>query len=185
MEGSPVAGVRPHAAAFPAGIGIVDTPVKSVRPEAHGIRHDQIDGLAIFEGDQRVVLIAGGEGNIVAQPERVVLVGPCIVGRFPTAVLGDPIELRSRQWIKRPALGTVLAGRGWAVQGAFALAAVEAAEMAARERGPHDALAVDVSATGRESRQRYIIYFRKCGWGWARAWIDPDDGAGVCAQGAP
>src|SRR5260370_36789053 len=98
MEGRPVAGVRPYAAAFPASIGIVDTPVKSFRPESHGIGHDQIDRLAVFEGDQRVVLIAGGERNIVAPPERIVLADPRIVGRFPTAVLGDPARLRARQW---------------------------------------------------------------------------------------
>src|SRR5436189_36584 len=82
-----------------------------------------------------------------------------VEGRVAAAVVGDAAELRSRQRIERPALGAVLAGCGRAVEWALALAAVEGAEMSARERGPYDALAVDVAAARRIARQRHFVDF--------------------------
>src|SRR5580692_2877801 len=92
VERRAVAGVRPDAAAFPAGIRIVDPAIEALRPEAHRIGHDHVDQLAILEGDQRRILIAGGNGHVLAEAERVVLVDPGVVGRFAAAVGGDVAE---------------------------------------------------------------------------------------------
>src|SRR5262249_36493767 len=125
---------------------------EALGPEAHRIGHDHVDHLAVHERDQRVVLVAGRNGHVLAEAKRVVLVDPGIVGRLAAAVFGDAAELRPGKRIERPALGAVLAGRIRAVERAFALAAVEGAEMSAGERRPCDALAVDVAAAWREAR---------------------------------
>ena len=83
------------------------------------------------------------------------LVDPAVVARF-SAVLADALEAGTRILIERPALRTVVAGRLRAVERGLALAAVEAADVAARERHPHDALAVDVAAARAEARHRDV-----------------------------
>ena len=94
--------------------------------------------LAVHQREQRVVFVAGGNGNVLAEPERVVLVDPSVIGCLGAAWIGHARELRSRQRIERPAFGTMLAGRGRAVQD-LALRAVEAGKMTARQRRPDDA----------------------------------------------
>src|SRR5438132_12223666 len=161
VEGRAVASVRPDAAALPASIGIVDAAVKSLGPEAHRIGDDHVDHLAVLERDQRVVLVAGGERHVLAEAKRVVLIDPGVVGRLATAVISDAAELRSRQWIERPAFGAMLAGRVRAVERAFALAAVERPEMPAGERGPRAASTVDVATARRVTRPRARVDFRE------------------------
>jgi hypothetical protein len=56
------------------------------------------------------------------------------------------LELRPRQWIERPAFGTMLTRGGRAVERPLAFAPIEASEMTARQRRPEDAVAIDVSA---------------------------------------
>src|SRR4029077_18520075 len=72
------------------------------------------------------------------------------------AVLTDALEARTGILVERPTLRTVVAGRLGAVERGLALAAVEAADVAARERHPHDALAVDVAAARAEARHRHV-----------------------------
>ena len=113
------------------------------------------------------------------------LIDPGVVGRLATAVISDAAELRSRQWIERPAFGAMLAGRVRAVERAFALAAVERPEMPAGERGPRDALTVDVATARRVTRQRDLVDFRERRFRRVRAGIDPHDRAGEAGHGAP
>src|SRR5262249_20263938 len=131
VEGRAVAGVRPHAAALPAAVGIIDPAIEALGPEAHRIGDDHVDHLAVLERDQPVVLIAGRNRPVLAGPERVVLVDPGVVRRLAAAVVGHAAELRAGQPIERPALGAVLAGCVRTIERALALAAVEGAEMAA------------------------------------------------------
>src|SRR5262249_59479753 len=71
------------------------------------------------------------------------------------------------------------------VERTFALAAVEAADVAARERHPDDALAVDVAAARTEAGQRDVVDFRKRGLRRVGAGIEPYDRAGARAQRTP
>src|SRR2546428_13311752 len=55
--------------------------------------------------------------------------------------------------MERPAFGTVLPGRGGAVERPLAPATVEAREMSARQRRPDDAAPIDVHAARPVSRE--------------------------------
>src|SRR5260370_33070144 len=57
-EPGAVAGVRPHAAAFPAGVGVVDAAVKAPGPEAHRTRDGHVARLAVHPRRQRALLVA-------------------------------------------------------------------------------------------------------------------------------
>src|SRR5262249_34832411 len=131
------------------------------------------------------VLVAGRDRHVLAEAERVVLIDPGVVRRLAAAVIGYAAKLRAGQTIECPALGAVLAGRGRAVERAFAFAPVEGAEMAARERRPGDALAVDVAAARRVARQRHFVDLGERGLGWVRARIDPHNRARIAGHGAP
>src|ERR1051326_1863287 len=122
-----VAARGPQAAGFPAAVGIVDAAVEALGVEAGRIRHLERDHLTARIGDQAVVEIAGGDRHVLAEPERVVLIDPGVVARFG-AVIAEAGEARARVFVERPAFRTMLAGRGRAVERAFTLAAVEAAE---------------------------------------------------------
>src|SRR5665213_392232 len=58
----------------------------------------------------------------------------------------------------------MITGRCRPVERTFALAAVEAHEMAARTRAPQHAVAVDVAAANAEARLRNVIDFRQLGF---------------------
>src|SRR5215470_4365762 len=104
MEWRAIAGAGPDAAAFPAAVRIVDAAVKGLGIEAHRIRHDHVDHLAVLERDQRLVLVAGRERGVLAETQRVVLVDPGVVARFRRAGARIANKLRSRERIERPAL---------------------------------------------------------------------------------
>src|SRR5712671_6807528 len=134
----PIAAGGPQSAALPAGVGIVDAAVESLGVEAHRIRHAQRHHLAVLERDQAIVEVSGGHRNIVAKPERVVLIDPAVVARLG-AVIADAFEARARIFVEVPTLRTMIAGRIRPVERPFAQAPVEAADMAAAERHPHHA----------------------------------------------
>src|SRR2546429_7084520 len=150
QPGRPIAARRPKAAALPAGIWIVDTAVEALGIKAERIGHPQGDHLAVFERDQSVHEIGGRHRHVVAESECVVLIDPAVVARFG-AVLADAFEAGPRILVQRPALRALIAGRLGSVERTPALAAVEAADMTARERHPDHALAVDVAAARTES----------------------------------
>src|SRR4051812_36645146 len=146
----PVAAAGPQSATLPAGIGIVDAAVKALGIKAERIRHAQRDHLAVLEGDQAVHEVSGGHRHVLAEAERVVLVNPAVVARLG-AVLADAIEARSWILVERPALRAVIAGRLRSVERPLAFAPVETADVAACERNPHHALAVDIAAARAEA----------------------------------
>src|SRR5262249_3216295 len=158
MERRAVAVGRPQRAALPAGIRVVDATVDPLGEEAERIRNAHVDPLAVDERHQRLVAVARGQRHVVPEAGRVLLVDPGVVARLGAAALGDILELRTRKRRKRPALGAQLAFSGLrAVERALALAAVERAEMAARQRHIRDAVAVDVEAARPEARERRLI----------------------------
>ena len=167
-----VAARCPQAAAFPAGVGIIDATVEPLGVEAHGVGHPQRDHLAVLERDQPVIEVAGRHGDVLAEPERVVLIDPAVIAGFG-AVLADALEARAGILIEGPALGAVIAGRLGAIKRSLAFAPVEAAHVAAAERHPDDALAVDIAAPRAEVGFRDVIDFREHGRRRVGTGIDP------------
>src|SRR6185503_17350087 len=121
----------PEAAAFPAGVRIVDTTVEPLGIEAQRIRNAQHDHLAVLQRDEAVIEIGGRHRDVFAQTKRVVLVDPGVIARLG-AVLAQPAEPRSRVLVERPTFRAMIAGRLRTVQRPLALAPVEADQMAAR-----------------------------------------------------
>src|SRR6266403_354633 len=177
---------RPQPAALPAGRRIVDAPVEALGVKPQRIRHAQHDHLAVLERDESVVEVARRHWHVLAETERVVLVDPRVVARLG-AVLADSLEARAWILVEGPALGTMIAGGCRAVERSFALAPVEAPDVAAAHRGPHDALLVDVGTANAEIRLRYVVDLRERGS--RRVWpgSHPDDrrSAAECADRAP
>src|ERR1700730_9225777 len=147
----PVAARRPHPAPFPSRIGIVDAAVKALGIEAQRVGDAQDHPFPFHQRQQRVVFGAGRYRNVVAKPQRIVLIDPGIIARLG-AVVADAIETRPRILVQGPALRAVIAGGFGPVQRTLALAPVEAAEMPAAERHPHHTLGVDVSAPRSKAR---------------------------------
>src|SRR5712692_1671793 len=85
MERNSVAVGRPQSSPLPAGIRIVDAPIQPFGKKAHGIGDAKINELPIDESEQRLVGIAGGDGYVLAQSERVVLIHPGVVARLGAA----------------------------------------------------------------------------------------------------
>src|SRR5438034_5464513 len=140
MERRAVARGGPDATALPAGVRVVDAAVERLGVEAHGIWDHDVDHLAVLERDQRLILVAGGEGSVLAKAQDVVLVDPGVVARLGRSGAGVARKLRARERIERPAFRAVLAvAHGRSVED-LALAAVEGGHVAARQRHPSDAL---------------------------------------------
>src|SRR6185437_2297704 len=100
--------------------------------------------------------IAGGDGDVGAEAERVVLIDPGVVTGLDTE-LRLIRETRPGELVQRPALRTLIAGSLGSVQRALALAAVELAQVAAAKRHPHHAVAVYVCPTHAEAGQRHVV----------------------------
>src|SRR5439155_442525 len=81
--------------------------------------------------------------------------------RLGRAVAGVTGQLRSGERNKRPALGALLAVPQRRPAGDLALAAVENAHMAARERDIDDVVAVDVDAAGTITGRRHFVDLRE------------------------
>src|SRR5438445_7717926 len=140
-----VARGHPQPLALPAGFGIIDAAVHALGEESHRIGDAELDDLAVRERVERVREIAGPDGSVHAQAEDVVLVYPRVVRGFGGAVASG--ERRTRQRIERPAFGAQSPlTRARPIEASLALSAVEARDVAARERHPRDAAAVDVES---------------------------------------
>src|SRR6188768_936646 len=103
-----VAARGPQAAALPSGLRIVDASVQPLRVEAHRIGNTQHDHLPACVGDEAVVEVARRHRNVLAQPERVVLVHPGVIARLRAVVAHAP-EARPGILVEGPAFGTVVA----------------------------------------------------------------------------
>src|SRR2546428_13836801 len=87
--------------------------------------------------------------------------------------------------MERPAFGTVLPGRGGAVERPLAPATVEAREVSARQRRPDDAAPIDVHAARPVSREWRLEHFRQRRRRRVRPPIEPDDGTPGTPPAAP
>jgi hypothetical protein len=90
------------------------------------------------------LVVAGGDRDVLAHAERIELIDPVVVVLIGAAHVAHTLEAWAGRAIECPAFRAMLAGCGWPVEGALALAAVEAGKMAAGKDSPNDAVAVDV-----------------------------------------
>src|SRR6266568_2193215 len=174
MDRRAVAGGHPEAAALPAGIAIIDASVEPLGEKAHRIGDAKLNDLSADQGVERIRLVAGGDRHVRAKAEDVVLVDPRVIG-----ILGGAgITLEARPWnrMEAPALGTFVAElRARSIERPLALATVEARDVAAVERRPDDAIAIDVHSADSESGERNLVDFRQRGLGRVRSWSQAKD----------
>src|SRR5205807_1186006 len=170
----------PERAAFPAGLGVVDAPVDVLREEAERIRYADVDDLAVDHRHQRLAAIRFRDGHVRAEPEGVVPVDPQVVRVVRAAGFIDALELRPGHAIERPAFRAELAARRVGpVDRAFALAPVEARDMAARERRPDNAVGAHVDAARAVAGSRRNEHFGQRRLGWIGAGNDAHQEPGL------
>jgi hypothetical protein len=87
QPGRAVAARAPQAAALLTRIRIVNAPVETLGLEAHGIRNAHKDHLAILQRHETVIEVGGRNRNVLAKPNRVVLIDPGVVARLDAPVL--------------------------------------------------------------------------------------------------
>src|SRR5262245_24162012 len=58
---------RPQGPALPARVRVVDATLHPLGEEADDVRHAQDDELAVHEGEEGVVHVAGGDRDVLAQ----------------------------------------------------------------------------------------------------------------------
>src|SRR6266550_4885793 len=110
QPGCAVAVGAPQPAALPATIRIVDAAVEALGVETHRIRDADRHHLPVLERDEAVAQVCGRHRNVLAEPERIVLVDPGVVARFHARRLA--LEARAGIAIERPALWAMVASRG-------------------------------------------------------------------------
>src|SRR5580658_735018 len=76
MEGCARTPCGPDSFALPAGLRVVEAPVHPLGEETNRIRYPQYSELAVDQGNERIRRIAGNDGRVLAQPQRVELVHP-------------------------------------------------------------------------------------------------------------
>src|SRR6516162_4412904 len=86
-----------------------------------------------------VIEVGGGHRNVLAKPERVVLVDPGVVARL-SAIVAETLEAGAGILVEAEAFRAVVARRLRAVQRALALATIEADQVSTRSRPPHYAV---------------------------------------------
>src|SRR5258706_16314689 len=132
--------LRPQTPALPAGVHVVDAPVEILGEEAHRIRHADRHKLAVDKRIERIRVVARGDGNVLAQAERVVLIDPDVIGRFGGCAgrAFGYIEFWPRHLIELEAFrAEILRVRERRPRElALAESAIEACQMAARQHGP-------------------------------------------------
>src|SRR5665647_3233125 len=134
-----IAAGAPQPAALPAGVGVVDAAVEALGEEAHRVRDAQHHHLAVLEGDETVIEIGGGDRDVLAKADRVVVVDPGVVTRLRAGVL-ETLETGSRIFVESKAFGAVIAGGIRPVQRVLAFAAVETDQRPVRARAPQHAV---------------------------------------------
>src|SRR6478752_2740109 len=127
----------PESAALPACIGIVNAPVEPFGIETQGIRDAQHDHLAVLQGHEAVIEVGRGDRNVLAEPNRVVLIDPGVVARLDALVL-EALKSRARISVELPAFGAMIACCVGTVERCLAEASVETHKVSARFRTPRN-----------------------------------------------
>src|SRR5262245_62385282 len=184
VHGRTIARCHPEAAALPARLGIVDPAVHALGEEAHRIWHAKLDHFPVRQRVERIGVVARADRRVRAESQRVVLIHPRVVRSLGRAVASRERGTGNR--IERPALGAAVAVIGtWSVEGPLALRAIEARDVAARQRHPRNSLPVDVEAAHAKTGGRNLVHFRERSFARIRAEVDADDPARVADVRSP
>ena len=183
----------PQAAAFPAGVRIVDASVETLGVEAHRVRNAQHDHLAVLQRHEAVIEIGGRDRDVLAKSDRVVLVDPGVVARLGASVF-EAFEARSGILVERPSPpGNDCRLRVGPLSGPLHLRRSKLIKVAARARAPEHAVLVDVAAADADAWLRHCKELDSCVFGSKRrkpAWppnmpnvyqIEPSVGFGITA----
>src|SRR4029078_4957589 len=146
----------PGSATFPAGVRIVDAAVEPFGIEPHRVRDTQHDHLAVLQGNEAVVEVGGGDRNVLAEPNRIVLIDPGVVARLDAFIL-EALKPGARISVEFPAFGAVIARCAWPVERSLAQTPIETHEVPARFRTPRNTVGVNVTTTNSDARFRRSI----------------------------
>src|SRR5882672_2899695 len=145
----------PQALTLPTRARIVDASVHALGKIADRVRNAQNRPLAVHQSSKPVAFIGGGDRNVLAETQGVVLVDPVVIGRFRarTRLPLHGVDFRSGHLIEVPAFRTdvLRVCRCRTVQLALAESAIEAREVSARQHRPNDAVAGNVVAARSEA----------------------------------
>src|SRR5687767_11595159 len=84
----------PKSPSFPAGGGIVDSPINPLRVEAQRVGNAKDHPFAILQGQETFGLVACIDRNVGSQTERIELVDPSVVARLGAARTVETLQLR-------------------------------------------------------------------------------------------
>src|SRR5206468_4858081 len=101
---------RPQTFAFPARLWIVNAAVKPLCVETERVRNCQDHPLSVLQREQSSPFVTGRDGRVLTKSESVELVDPGVIARFSTPEILGTLNWRTRHRMKRPTLGTILAG---------------------------------------------------------------------------
>src|SRR5262249_7337342 len=148
------------------------------------IRDAKLDDLPVGERVERIGVVARPDRGVRPESQRVVLIDPGVVRS-----LGGAVPSRERgagNRIEGPALRAAIAIVGArAIERALALLAIEARDVAARERHPCHALSVNVEAAHAEAGRRTPVHFSQRRLARVRAELDADDPARMADVRSP
>src|SRR5262249_21149278 len=105
----------------------------------------QHDHLPVLERDKAVIEVGSRDWDVLAKPQRIVLVDPSIIARLGGPIV-ETLEGGARVLVMRKAFRAMVAGRCRPVERTFALAPVEADQGAIRARAPDHPVLVDVTS---------------------------------------
>src|SRR5262245_12212777 len=114
----------PESAALPTCIWIVNAPIEPFGIETHRIRNAQHDHFAVLQRHEAIIEIGRGDRNVLAEPNRVVLIDPGVVARLDALVL-EALKSRARISVELPAFGAMIACCVGTVERSLAEAPVE------------------------------------------------------------
>src|SRR4051812_11207151 len=164
QPGCAVTARTPQASAFPARARIVNAPVEALGKKAERIGNAQHHHLPVLEGDETVIEVGGGDRDVFAEADRVVVIDPGVIARLGARAL-EPFEAGTRIFEVGEALRAVIAVCIRPVQRVLAFAAIEADQAAVRARAPEHAVLVDVAAANADAFLRNGIELRQFGLG--------------------
>src|SRR5207245_6243879 len=104
MEWRAGAPSRPDSLTLPAGLRIIEAPVHSLGEETHRIGYAHDHKLPVYQGDQRIRGVAGNNGYVLSQTQRVERIHPDVIDSVGAAGVGQIHKLWSRRLMQRPPL---------------------------------------------------------------------------------